>query len=278
MTNNGVVANDEFKIGIVGPISDSKDIADCYTVEHWAKVRKIIEDSYSMIPMKLVSESNSSGIILDTIIQHLAEYDLIICDTSSNNPNVMFELGLRLAFDKPVILIKDELTEYSFDISLIEHVEYTSNLEYASMLKFQKTLSDRINHIKNNGTDSFLSHFPVTSVNNSLPQREVSGYDAFKNDFEKLIPLLSETKHLLSLENRNSISMINNSAQVNLPSVSELRRLLMESFSLDDIKKDDLDLNALYEFIVTDFNLPRLSLDDRKRLRIRIRRVLQSID
>lgn len=277
MTKNEDVSNDEFKIGIVGPISASEEIEDCYTIEHWANVRKIIEDSYPMITMQLVSQSNSSGIILDTIIKHLAEYDLIICDTSSKNPNVMFELGLRLAFDKPVILVKDELTEYSFDISLIEHVEYTSNLEYTAMLEFQKTLSDKIKHIKDNGTDSFLSHFPLTTVNNSLPQKEISGYDAFKDDFEKLLPLLSETKHLLSVENRNLISNLNNSANVMLPSFSELRRFLMESGSLDDIKKGDFDLNALYELIVTEFNLSRLTFEDQKRLRMRIRRVLKSI-
>jgi len=42
---------------------------------------------------------------------------MIVCDISGRNPNVMFELGLRLAFDKPAIIIKDEITPYSFDTS-----------------------------------------------------------------------------------------------------------------------------------------------------------------
>lgn len=270
MEKNEDVSHDEFKIGIVGPISASEDIEDCYTSNHWISVRKIIQDSYPSIPMHLVSESNSSGIILDRIIQNLAEYDLIICDTSSKNPNVMFELGLRLAFDKPVILVKDELTAYSFDISLIEHVDYTSNLEYSSMLKFQTTLSNKIKHIKNNGLDSFLSHFPVTSVNNTLPKIEVSGYDAFKADFEKLLPLLSETKHLLAIENKNRSFNADISTKVRLPTLDEVRHLLMESLPPDAIKEENFDVSALSELVINEFRLPPLNMSDRRKLNVRI--------
>ncbi|WP_353118770.1 hypothetical protein [Myroides odoratus] len=48
--------------------------------------------------------------------------EIVVCDVSSKNPNVMFELGLRLAFDKPTIIIKDEKTGYSFDTGVIEHL------------------------------------------------------------------------------------------------------------------------------------------------------------
>jgi hypothetical protein len=34
-----------------------------------------------------------------------------LCDVSGKNANVMFELGLRLAFDNPTIIIKDDKTE-----------------------------------------------------------------------------------------------------------------------------------------------------------------------
>ncbi|MCT3038246.1 hypothetical protein EFS27_02835 [Leuconostoc mesenteroides] len=67
------------------------------------------------------------------------------------------------------------------------------------MLSFQKTLATKINHFTENGPDSFLNHFTVTNVNNSFSKNEISGYDAFKDDFEKLITLLAETKSLLSI-------------------------------------------------------------------------------
>ncbi len=55
---------------------------------------------------------------------------IVVCDISARNANVMFELGMRLAFDKPTVIIKDERTPYSFDISSIEHLDYPSDLRY----------------------------------------------------------------------------------------------------------------------------------------------------
>jgi hypothetical protein len=58
------------------------------------------------------------------IVQNIYDNEMVICDVSAKNPNVMFELGMRLAFDKPAIIIKDDKTNYSFDTAPIEHLEY----------------------------------------------------------------------------------------------------------------------------------------------------------
>src|SRR4051812_28416422 len=39
------------------------------------------------------------------IIQKIVESAMVLCDYSSRNPNVMYELGIRHAFNKPVVLI-----------------------------------------------------------------------------------------------------------------------------------------------------------------------------
>jgi hypothetical protein len=49
---------------------------------------------------------------------------------SGKNPNVMFELGIRLAFDKATIIIKDDKTDYSFDTSVIQHIPYPRDLRH----------------------------------------------------------------------------------------------------------------------------------------------------
>ena len=54
-----------------------------------------------------------------TIVQNLYLNPIVVCDVSGKNANVMFELGLRLAFDKPTIIIKDDKTDYSFDTSVV---------------------------------------------------------------------------------------------------------------------------------------------------------------
>jgi hypothetical protein len=64
------------------------------------------------------------GVIQKRIVQNLYSSDVIVCDVSGKNPNVMFELGMRLAFDKPTLIVKDDKTDYSFDTGIIEHVPY----------------------------------------------------------------------------------------------------------------------------------------------------------
>lgn len=44
--------------------------------------------------------------IQSTIVNELLEADLVIADLTDNNPNVLFESGLRMAEEKPVALIK----------------------------------------------------------------------------------------------------------------------------------------------------------------------------
>jgi hypothetical protein len=51
------------------------------------------------------------------VIKRLVHSPLVLCDLSARNPNVMFELGIRQAFDKPVVLVQDEKTPQIFDIA-----------------------------------------------------------------------------------------------------------------------------------------------------------------
>jgi hypothetical protein len=62
----------------------------------------------------------------------------------------MFELGMRLAFDKPTIIVKDNKTTYSFDTSPIEHLSYPRDLRFSKIVEFKEKLSDKIKatHVK----------------------------------------------------------------------------------------------------------------------------------
>jgi hypothetical protein len=56
----------------------------------------------------------------------------------------MFELGMRLAFDRPTIIIKDDKTSYSFDTSPIEHLSYPRDLRFTKIVEFKESLSEKI--------------------------------------------------------------------------------------------------------------------------------------
>ena len=128
--------------GIIMPISS---IDNC-SADHWTEVKKIISEAIvdaGYIP-NLVSDADDIGVIQKTIIQNLYNYDIVVCDVSGKNPNVMFELGMRLAFDKPAIIIIDDKTDYSFDTAPIEHLSYPRDLRYYSILSFKDKLKAKI--------------------------------------------------------------------------------------------------------------------------------------
>ncbi|WP_300764749.1 hypothetical protein [uncultured Bacteroides sp.] len=128
--------------GIVMPISSIDNCSET----HWKEVKGIITDAIEAagFEARLVSEANDSGIIQKRIVQNLYNNDIVVCDVSCKNPNVMFELGMRLAFDKPTIIVMDNMTKYSFDTAPIEHLGYPRDLSYYQILEFKKNLSDKI--------------------------------------------------------------------------------------------------------------------------------------
>ena len=54
----------------------------------------------------ITANRDGSDVIQATIVNQLLDADLVIADLSENNPDVLFELGLRIAEDKPVALIR----------------------------------------------------------------------------------------------------------------------------------------------------------------------------
>ena len=84
-----------------------------------------------------------SDMIQSTIVNDLIEADLVIADLTEHNPNVMFELGVRMAQEKPVVLMKAEGTGPLFDIdNLLRVFEYSPNLWQTTIEKDMPNLRD----------------------------------------------------------------------------------------------------------------------------------------
>lgn len=137
-----VKVSEKLVCGIIMPISQ---IDNC-SMEHWNEVKKIISEAIcdAGYTPNLVSNADDIGIIQKRIIQNIYDNDIVVCDVSGKNPNVMFELGMRLAFDKPAIIVIDDKTDYSFDTSPIEHLSYPRDLRYYDILRFKEQLKTKI--------------------------------------------------------------------------------------------------------------------------------------
>lgn len=86
-----------------------------------------------------------SDMIQSTIVNDLIESDLVIADLTEHNPNVMFELGFRMAQDKPVVLMKAQGTGPLFDVdNMLRVFEYSPNLWQTTIEKDMPNLREFI--------------------------------------------------------------------------------------------------------------------------------------
>jgi hypothetical protein len=76
----------------------------------------------------LTANREGSDVIHATIVNQLLDADLVIADLTENNPNVLFELGLRIAEDKPVALIRSKGTAPIFDVDNMLRVTNTTQI------------------------------------------------------------------------------------------------------------------------------------------------------
>ena len=102
----------------------------------------------------------------------------------------MFELGMRLAFDKPTIIVKDDKTTYSFDTSPIEHLAYPRDLRYAQIVDFKEKLVDKIKGTHSKAvTDpnytAFLKNFGEFTVA-KLDKKEITGQEFIIEELKSL--------------------------------------------------------------------------------------------
>lgn len=70
-----------------------------------------------------------SELIHAGIVQNLEKAAMVLCDMSTLNANVFFELGIRTSLNKPVCMVKDEKTpNVPFDNSPIVYHTYDSSM------------------------------------------------------------------------------------------------------------------------------------------------------
>lgn len=107
------------------------------------------------------ANKQGSDIIQSTIINDLLEADLVIADLTAHNPNVLFELGVRMAQDKPVALIKSTGTGRIFDVdNMLRVYEYESNLWTSTIEKDLPKLKDHLKAAWDN-RNSNLSYMKI---------------------------------------------------------------------------------------------------------------------
>ena len=134
-------------------------IADCegYEKGHFAHVyNDIIKPAIEKTEFVAIraDEVKETNLIHLDILKKLIDAPIAVCDLSTRNPNVLFELGIRQAFDKPVVLIQEKGTPKIFDIAPLRYLEYSKEMKYHEVLESQKNLQEAIEATKGVENDS----------------------------------------------------------------------------------------------------------------------------
>ncbi|WP_418162703.1 hypothetical protein [Pantoea vagans] len=112
---------------VIMPIADHPD----YEIGHFTRVYEhlikpaCIAAGYQPIR---ADDSKASHMIMFDILKKIMDCDMAICDLSSKNANVFYELGLRQAFNKKTILITDGRDKPPFDLAGFRYVPYSQSL------------------------------------------------------------------------------------------------------------------------------------------------------
>jgi hypothetical protein len=128
---------------IIMPIAD----VEGYPQGHFKHVyENIISPACELAGYKAqrADEVKASNLIHLDILNKLIEAPIAICDLSTRNPNVLFELGIRQAFDKPVVLMQEKGTPRIFDIAPLRYLEYSKEMKYHEVLRSQQELKESL--------------------------------------------------------------------------------------------------------------------------------------
>jgi hypothetical protein len=248
--------------GIVMPISE----CDGCSEHHWIEVKSIITDAVASagFEAKLVSFARDVGVIHERIVQNLYENPIVVCDVSGRNPNVMFELGMRLAFDKPAIIIKDDRTSYSFDTSGIEHVEYPRDLRFSKIVEFKERLAAKISAtFERSQSDkeytTFLKRFGKFEVA-KIETKEVSRDEFYQRQFDDLKQMI------VNLSNKGLSRGKFRGGEVELEAIKRIvgsrdeRQLKILERRLQSMAPDELE--SLRKRIILEWDAIRKELDE----------------
>lgn len=160
--------------GIIMPISATAN----HSSGHWVEVLTLI--TRAVEKAKFVATPVWQNSVIDRvskrIIENIFKFPIVIADISDSNPNVMLELGLRLASKKPTIVIMNKGGNIPFDIHDFHALTYPASLSILEMEKFVEELAISIEskyeaYIKDEYTP-FLDNVVVDVVKPG--QREVS--------------------------------------------------------------------------------------------------------
>lgn len=245
---------------VIMPISNQINYEDNhFTLVYEDIIKPSIIDN-NMKPIRADETKNTNLIQLD-ILKKIIQSPIAICDMSSKNPNVFYELGMRQAFDLPTVLLIDDETKVPFDISGLRYVIYKKDMSY-------RNVKMAISNLKSALKETYEKKDDKTEINSLIRLMEITTAKIETSTISKteriellheleLKEIKSSIKQLVNMQNSiiNKIDFNSNSISFDLnPPIKR------NNFKHDFAKGETLYLNGEEYGKVVDLNSDSLIL------------------
>ena len=145
---------------VVSPIGEPDSPVRIRANRVFEKLIAPAADRLGLRPLR-ADQIERPGLISIQMLNYLVRAPLVIADATGNNPNVLYEIGVRHAIGKPLIQIAELGSELPFDIESIRRIEFDS-LDADS---FERTIDLIVRQaellISNESTGRFSLHAEV---------------------------------------------------------------------------------------------------------------------
>ena len=216
---------------------------DGYEAGHFRRVRHDLFAgaceiaSYKDVRADDIAETN---VIHLDFLQRIIQSPMAICDLSTRNPNVLFELGVRQAFDMPVVIVQQEGTERIFDVSILRAIEYKPSLRYRDVLEKQKEIAEALIATRERKTNSVNSLVSLLSLAPASLKSEGADGSATHTMLRTLIGMVSR----ITEEQRSHPVALRSSSNDDPPSAFKSTLDLIHSCIMTD-KCTEAELQAI---------------------------------
>jgi hypothetical protein len=242
---------------VIMPISDPEG----YDAGHF---RRVYEDLFVPACDKAgfcatrADQVRQTNLIHLDVLQKIINSPMALCDLSSRNPNVLFELGLRQAFDKPVVLVQEVGTPAIFDINPLRYTNYRKEMSYRQVIEDQQEITDAIKATKEDigNSKSINSIVKLLSLTQPASLTNISEGD---KDSALLHVIMNEIGNLRA-EIKNTRLPFTETSSVSLEDTlsSETFNNIRYSIALLDPSKENYNIAKRRLSSLPDFNINRL--------------------
>lgn len=181
---------------VIMPISD----VDGYEKGHFGRVYEyLIKPACEAAGYKVdrADDTSKTNMIIVDILQKAVKYDMAICDISSRNANVFYELGFRQAFNMKTVLIKDKKTIMPFDISSIRTLSYNETLRIDEVEKGRAEIQKALEETEKSDSNDVNSLINLLSITKAeIPKQQELSPDT--NILLNVLSSLTEKVNIVS--------------------------------------------------------------------------------